>query len=116
MYRLDLAHVFALYLLLAVFFLWAWLLRSWLRPGEEEDDGWDSANYQRLVFGLAVVILGADSFLFYRALSEMDWGSEAVSVPCVVATVAYVAVQIFVSFVSVVLHPSVVKLSREARS
>lgn len=113
-HRLDLAHVFAVVMLLAVFFLWGWLLRTWLRPGEDEDDGWDHANSQRLVFVLAVVILGADSYLFYRALAEYDWGSEAVSVPCVVATVAYCAVQVFVSFVSVVLHQQVAKQLRES--
>jgi hypothetical protein len=115
-HRLDLAHVFALFLLIAVFFLWSWLIRTWLRPGEEEDDGWDATNYQRLVFALAVVIISADTFIFYRALVEYDWGGGSVSTTCVVATVAYAAIQVFVSFVSVVLDQQVRKLLKESKS
>jgi hypothetical protein len=106
-HRLDCAHVFAFFMLVAVFFLWSWLIRLWLRPHDGAGEGWDAQNYQRLVTVLAAVMLCADAFLFYRAVVEMDWAGGALSLTGIIATAAYVAVQVFVSFVSVVLKHEV---------
>lgn len=112
-HRLDLAHIFALFLLIAVFHLWAEVIRSWLRPDDPEDEGFDPDNYFRLVATLAVVILGADAFLFFYSVTQMGWTGGEISFTAILVTAAYVAVLIFVSFVSVNLRQQVIDLSKE---
>jgi hypothetical protein len=106
-YRLDLAPLFALFLLLAVFWLWGRILRMWLFDPEEDDLGMPGANAaaaRLMILGLGLVILGADLLLFYISMTQSTWGGTAFSVSALIATAAYVAVLIFVSLVSVVLH------------
>jgi hypothetical protein len=110
-HRLDLAHGFAIFLLLGVFYLWAELLKFWLRPGEESDEGWDSDNYRRLITALGIVILGADGCLFYFSVSQMDWSGGQFSVTALLATVAYLAVLVLASFTSLKLSQKVIDLS-----
>ena len=68
-HRLDLAHVFSFFLLVAVFYLWEEVLRSWLLPPKE--DVWNPVNFRKLILTLAVVILGADTALFYFAIARV---------------------------------------------
>jgi len=107
-YKLDLAPFFAVFLLIAVWHLWAKVLELWISR-DREDLWWDSDSHKTLVRFLAVTILGADTFLFYSAVSQMGW-SATLSLSALVATAAYVGVTIFVSYVSLCLRKDVERL------
>jgi hypothetical protein len=107
-HRIDLAHCLALFLLLGVFYLWVELLRFWLRPGEEVEEGWDADKYRQLITVLGVVILGADGCLFYFSVAQMDWSGGEFSLIALLATAAYLAVLILTSFLSLKLKQKVI--------
>lgn len=100
-YRLDLAPFFALFLLVAVFVLWRRIIVVWL----SYEDAWLWSQEDRLVVGLGCLILGADSVLFYYAMTQMGWGNSVFSFSAFVAAGAYVGVLVFVSYMSVKLNP-----------
>lgn len=100
-HRLDLAPFFAVFLLVAVFVLWHRIVELWL-SGEEFSR---LAKEHQLVVGMGCMILGADAVLFYLAMTQMTWGGGGLSFSALVATGAYVGVLIFVSWMSVILHP-----------
>ena len=107
-YRLDLAIFFAFFMLIAVWFLWARILRLWLEVEHPQDDvfnehGWNRDNNVRLTLALGFVILGADCCLFFVAITEISWGGSSFSVTALLATGAYLAVLIFVTYVSIAL-------------
>ncbi len=107
-YRLDLAPFFALFLLIAVWFLWGVVLKIWVLEHESEQ----YSDAHRLVIAtLAITILGADTYLFYAAVSQMGW-SSSFSLSAIVATAAYLGVLIFVLYVSENLRHEVQKLER----
>lgn len=99
--RLDLAIFLAIFLLVAVWWLWEQTLKSWLISDDVfEKPGWNPVVYRRIVMTLAVVILAADCCLFYLAMVQMGWGGARFSAQATLATAAYVAVIVFVSLVS----------------
>ena len=101
-YRLDLAPFMAVFILVAVFWLWDKLLEAWLRTDAEfECKGFKHEEYRKLVFRLGIVILSCDAILFFAASASMDWG---IPVAAVFATVAYVSILVFVSFVTINLR------------
>jgi len=103
--RLDLAIFMAIFLLLAVWWLWEQVLLVFLSTDALfEGSGWNAANYTRVILILGVVILGADACLFYVSLVQMGWGATRLSVPALLTTAAYLAVIIFVSLVSLNLR------------
>lgn len=102
-YRLDLAHLFALLLMTANWFTWVLVLRVYL--GGRVRGGWDPVTYTRFVTGLGLVLLGCDCVLFYLAMAEQSWGEGGLAFAPAVATVLYVSILLFVSFVSVYLEP-----------
>jgi hypothetical protein len=113
-HRLDLAHAFSLFLLIGVYALWSRVLRLYLSAGEGFDDsGWNSKNHRQLIVGMAAVLLGADAALFYIAMTELGWAGSGFSFTAIVATTCYIAVLIYVTFVSVTLHRKATTLSRE---
>ncbi len=113
-YRLDLAIPFAIFLLLAVWHLWERVLLLWLGSNSLlQHSAWNREIYRRLILTLGVVILGADAALFYTALTQTTWGGSGFSVGALLATVAYVAVIVFVSFVSVHLRESIETAKKE---
>jgi len=101
-YRLDLAPFFAVFLLVGVFVLWPRIIAVWMRDGSLRD--WSAE--QRLVVVLGSGILLADAVLFYYAMTQMTWGQGAFSFAGFIATLAYVGVLVFVSWMSVRLNPS----------
>ncbi|QDT43496.1 hypothetical protein Pan241w_35970 [Gimesia alba] len=105
-YRLDIAPIFALFLMIAVWFLWGKVLQMWL-VSDFAGPGWNSESYAMLVYILAFTILGADMILFYSAVTQMGWSGSSFSFSAVIATAAYVGVLIFVSFVSLNLYQQV---------
>ncbi len=100
-YRLDLAPFFAFFLLVAVFVLWRRIIEVWLSG--QDPSQW--TREQQLVVALGCVILGADAVLFYFAMTQMGWGASVFSFSALVASAAYVGVLIFVSWISITLHP-----------
>ncbi len=107
-YRLDLAPFFALFLLISVWHLWGIVLKLWVL---EYDLQQYSEPHRRMVAALAITILGADTYLFYAAVSQMGW-SSSFSLPAIIATAAYLGVLVFVLYVSENLRHEVQKLER----
>jgi hypothetical protein len=99
-YRLDLAPFFALFLLVAVFVLWGRIIE--VVVSDRDPSLWTTE--ERFLFVLGCVILGADAILFFFAMTQMGWGS-GFTLSALVATAAYVGVLVFVSWMSVHLHP-----------
>ncbi len=105
-YRLDLAPIFAGFLLLAVWSLWASLLKIWLL---DDDSQQYSDSHKLLIATLGSTILSVDAYIFYAALSEYGWGGMF-SFSALIATAAYVGVLIFVLYVSHQLHEDLEQL------
>lgn len=103
--RLDLAIFLALFLLIAVWWLWEQLLRVILGSDAAfRDSGWNPDAYKRVVLILGMIVLGADACLFYVSMVQMGWGGTRFSIPALLATAAYLAVIVFVSLVSLNLR------------
>jgi hypothetical protein len=105
-YRLDLAPFFALFQLIAVWYLWGTVLNIWIFEYDLEEY---SEAHRQLIAALAITILGADTYLFYAAVSQMGW-STSFSFTAMIATAAYLGVLIFVLYVSQILRHEVQKL------
>ena len=105
-YRLDLAPFFALFLLIAVWYLWGLVLNIWIFEYDLEHY---SEAHRQLIAALAITILGADAYLFYAAVSQMGW-STSFSFSAMIATATYLGVLIFVLYVSQNLRHEVQKL------
>lgn len=107
-YRLDLALFLSVFMLIAVWWLWEKILQLWLQAEDDFDDhGWNSDAHRRLIVTLGVVILGADACLFYVAVSQAGWSGTRFSVSALLATAAYLAILLFVSFVSIHLRRAI---------
>lgn len=115
-YNLDLAPFFAMFFLVACFHLWERKLQFWLCPLENEL-GFEPTFHGFLLTVLGWAIIGSDAFFFYRAVSRMGWGG-GLSFTALIGTVAYVAVIVFVSYVSVCLRRKIVltELKNEERN
>jgi hypothetical protein len=105
-HRLDLAHFFSLFMLIGVWSLWASMLRVWLEVDSRIND-WDSENYRRLIVTLGSIILLADACLFYAAMTQIGWGGSVFSLSALLATAAYLAMIVFVTFASITLQRKV---------
>ena len=100
--KLDLAHILALFLCFASFYLWVVVLRAFL--GDEavfRRSGWNPEAYKQFVLTLALIVLGGDLILFYTATVTFGWGGVAFSFTALIATVLYAAIIVFTSFVVV---------------
>ena len=99
--RLDLAPFLAGFILLAVFFSWERILLVYL--------GGDKSSYREtsLLVLIGTIILGADGFLFYTCVTQMSWSDAEVSIPGVLMTTAYVALLVWISYVTVTLKMKV---------
>lgn len=103
-YRLDLAPLLSVFILVGVFYLWGHLLAKWLRPDDPIDgEGWDEEKQEMVILVLGMALLGADALLFYVSMSRVGWSGGGLSFTAALATAAYLAVLIFVSYVSLVL-------------
>jgi len=108
--RLDLAIFMAVFLLVAVWWLWEQLLKFFLTLDESFDDShWDTEAYRRLILILGFIVLGADGCLFYTSLVQLGWGGTKLSLSAMLATAAWLAVVVFVSLVSLKLRKSLDK-------
>jgi hypothetical protein len=102
--QLDLANIFAMFLLFGVWYLSVAVLRALLydwTPGSKA-----LANprlYRRLIFVLAPIVIGGDMLVFYGGLAnrvDTVWGEPSPFVPAV-ATVVYMGLLVFVSLIHV---------------
>jgi hypothetical protein len=103
-YQADLANIFASFLLLAVFVLWDRCLRIWLDVPAFCHPTWNPERYRRFIVVTGSVVLVSDGALFYAAMGTMTWGSSGFSFGALLATAAYIALLVFISFVGISLH------------
>lgn len=108
-YRLDLAPFMALFILIAVFYLWERILRIWL--SSDRDLAWE--NETILLMGLGSTILGADGIIFYCAMAMDGWSGSFISISALLATVCYIAVTVFVSYVTVLLRSAIYSFGKQ---
>lgn len=114
-YTLELSTFFALFMLIAVWFLWDRILRLWLEiDGVHETFDWNRDRHTQLLATLGISILLADLVIFYAGIVEMMWGSSIVSFTAFSITCSYVAILIFVNYVGIVLSKRLEE-SRTAR-
>jgi hypothetical protein len=102
-YRLDLAPILAAFILVAVFYLWERILKIWLSC----DDEFEWKHDTILVVGLGSVILVADAICFYCAVAMDGWSGSFISISAFLATVCYIAIVVFVSYITVLLRSAV---------
>jgi hypothetical protein len=95
-HRIDLAHCFALVLLLGTWWSWSGLLEAWLgiKP---------YSRATTITLPLAFVFISVDTTLFYVSTAHWSWGGSHFSGTAALATAGYVAVLVFVAFVTVQL-------------
>jgi hypothetical protein len=110
-HRLDLAPFFALFLLIAVWYLWERVLHVWL--ASNGDIEWKPEEL--LIFTLGTVILGSDGLLFYISMTTMGWGGSIISISAFLASLAYIAVLIFVSYVTINLRDTISLVKGEVK-
>jgi hypothetical protein len=103
-YQVDLANIFAVFLLLAVWALWDRCLRIWLDVPAHCHPSWNPERYRQFIVVMGSIVLFSDAMLFYFAMGTMSWGGSQFSLGALLATAAYLAVIIFASFVGVSLH------------
>lgn len=96
-HNLDLATLFAVGLIVAVWVLWHEVIEILL----DLDRINEFSPRQVFVLTLGSIILGADAIIFSFGISEMGWGGGGVTFSSLVATAAYIALLIFSCWVSV---------------
>lgn len=115
-YRLDLAAPMALFVLLAVFWLWDRSLGLWLHGHDtlfESDDPLFRMRREMFFYSLSVVVLLTDSILFYVGLVQNNWGQSMISFTAFIATVLYSAVLVFVTLLTLDLRQKLNIIERE---
>ena len=102
-YQLDLAFVMAIFICFGVWTCWDIVLARFLLSdhGQDQEPGWNVERRSQLLHGLAFVLIISDMGLFYLAVSQFGWGQSRISLAALIATVAYVAVLILVSYFNV---------------
>lgn len=120
-YQLDMAVPMALFVLLAVFWLWDRTLNMWLAGEAIPFNGRSRLPLFRLrselfIYGMAFIVLSADSVLFYISIVRSNWGGSPISFTAMLATVLYAAVLIFVTLVALELRQKLVTALEERRS
>lgn len=105
-YKLDLAHVFALGLMVITFQLWNAVLRMWMRA--DESSIWDN----QIVAVAWLIIVPADALVFFTALGQWSWAGSPFSFVNVVMTAMYVAFLGYASYVSIQLKQRIAKEKR----
>ncbi len=113
LFRLDLGFFFAIFLMIAVFYLWSKIIySSFYETLRNKPLDMKSLEDRRetLVRGLAAMILVADGCLFYFAMTQSSWGGSNFSFAALIATFAYLGVLIFVCLLSAELHHKIEQL------
>jgi hypothetical protein len=104
-HRIDVAHCFALFLLIGTWWSWTQLLRTWLGINPY-------SRATTVIVPLATVFIIVDTVFFYNATAQWNWGGAHVSFTTLLATAGWVAILIFVTFTGIQLKEEL----REAKS
>jgi hypothetical protein len=105
-YKLDLAPIFALILMLAVFWLTGRMIKTWMVL--RSDYRLSQRERIDVCFGAPLFVL--DALFFYFGASHLKWGSAGLDIWVLLATVTYSLVLLYVSYVSVTLHLAIEEL------
>jgi hypothetical protein len=114
--RLTVAHILCLFLLALVWWAWTNILRIWL--GDTE--AFRHRKFRAARSKAAIVLLGGvgivfDAYVFYRGITEWEWGGGPFSPTALFATVAYVCILLFVINVAIGLEDKVRELKERKR-
>ena len=116
-HRLDLAYVFALVPLVSAWVLWHFNLLAYLAPerfaAHATARGWSAERMKSVVMTMGAIIITADSALFYCSFVLVSWGGSKFSAGALLATVAYITILGFVTFVSMYLSENVTTLKKD---
>ena len=101
-HRIDVAHCFALAILLGTWWSWTQLLEMWIgvKP---------YTRATTITVPLAFTFIVVDTVLFYTATAQWRWGGSLMSFTSILATAGYVAVLVFVTFVGIQLKEEIRK-------
>jgi hypothetical protein len=102
-HRLDCAHLMALGLLIFVWMFWDLLLTIKL-GGQFDTYGFEPESFKKVVLILGLTLVCCDACLFFVSVTNSSWGGSSFSFSAIIATAAYVAILICVSFVSCILR------------
>jgi hypothetical protein len=101
-HRLDCAHLMGLGMLVFVWFFWDQLLT--IKMGAEFNAyGFDPEKYKKVVTILGSTLICCDACLFFLSVTNSSWAGSSFSFSAVLATAAYIAILVGVSFVSCLL-------------
>jgi hypothetical protein len=100
---LDLAFIFAMFMLVAVWFLSTALVEI-LLFGVQSDERLNMRNHLRFLYSLAAAILIVDTCMFYRGISDQGGLLDATGgLTPVFATIGYTGLLAFVAYFHVIL-------------
>lgn len=114
-YRIDLASVFVIVPLISAWILWHLNLELYLRPNAfaHRFQRWNLDRMRRMILTMGVIIIAGDACLFAAAFTLASWGAAKFSASAVLATLVYVTVLGFTTFVSLYLSESIDTLKKE---
>lgn len=107
--RMDLAHIFAVIMLVAV---WYFLLKLMTIVFDDKfyfaNKSWNSEPYSWFVLAAGLVLLVIDCVLFYTSLTchGSVWGGSVFSFSATLATLLYLSLNLFIVFVTFNLQHS----------
>ena len=116
-YRHDLASAMALFVLLAVFWLWDQALTLWIIGKDTKyvsDDPLFRVRRESSIYSLAIVVLSMDAILFFIALVQSNWDGSVFSFTALIATILYSSVLIFVTLVTIELRQKLSNVEGES--
>lgn len=114
-YRMDLASAMAVFVMLAVFWLWDRVLSLWLHGVDtafESDDPSFRVRRELLYYVLALAVFISDALLFYWALVNSGWDRPAISFSAMIVTVVYSAILIFFALATIDLRQKLALVTR----
>lgn len=101
-YQIDLAHCFALGLMMAAFTMSGHLIA--IRLELQIAARYSSREAKGFIVGLGLLVLMTDLALFYLGVQETQWGGAGLAPEPLLASLAYIGVVLFTSYVSQTLH------------
>lgn len=111
-HTLRLAHLAALGLFVATYWMSYCLVHPWLVATPIRRRGLNPEGYRKFASTLGYVFLSLDAFLLYRAVASASWGGGALSLNAFVMTALWVALILCVALGNVTLHAAT-KRSKE---
>jgi hypothetical protein len=101
---LDLAHVFAIFMLFAVWFLTVRLLKMFLF-GYEADARLNNTFHKGFLYSVSAVVILADLVMFYQGILDQTWGfGSAGGLTPAIATIGYTGLLAFLAYVHIILE------------